>query len=305
MNLLVLSLLLTGIFATPARHMEEPPWRELPSSPRIEALRKQVETGDKSATAKFWEEMKVRGAPLVERIPDDKRHVLVTFVYRAETPTKGVVLMAQLYVHDDRNDSLRTLTHLADTDVWYKTYWIRSDMRFTYSLVPNPTPQSLAYNSEQQLQDRLNPKAVPPGTNVGKSLVELSAAPEQPWIAPNPHVRSGKLEEVAIESKTLSARRRFWVYTPAGYDPKRQSPYPMLICFDGWIYSRPEFVPTPTILDNLIANGRIPPVIAVFRSGAAAATQCRANQQPVISRLCRERVAGPGASQMARHIGAI
>jgi enterochelin esterase family protein len=94
--------------------------------------------------------------------------------------------------------------------------------------------------------------------------VELPAAPSQPWILFNPAVPKGKIEEVEIKSKVLSSQRRFWIYTPAGYDVKRTAPYPMLVCFDGWVYSHPEFVPTPTILDNLIAGGEIPPMIAVF-----------------------------------------
>ncbi|HLO00820.1 MAG TPA: alpha/beta hydrolase-fold protein [Pyrinomonadaceae bacterium] len=263
MRSVILSLLVAAIFAMHSPYPEETLWRDA-ASPRIEAVRQQAQSGEKKAVARFWNEIKVCGTPLIEQIPDDQQHVLVTFLYRAETPVKGVVLMAQLYVHDDRDDSLRVLVHLPDTDIWYKTYWIRSDMRFTYSLVPNPTAQSFAYNSELQLKDSLNPKYVAPGTNVGKSVVELPAAVKQPWILPNPAVPKGKLEEVEIESKVLGSQRRFWIYTPAGYDPKRVASYPMLVCFDGWVYSRPEFVPTPTILDNLIAAERIPPMLAIF-----------------------------------------
>jgi enterochelin esterase-like enzyme len=263
MKSVILSLIVAAVFAPRASYLEETPWRDA-TSPRIETVRRQVKGAEKNAVTKFWDEMKVRGTPLIEQIPNDQQHVLVTFLYRAETPVKGVVLIAQLYVHNNRDDSLRVLSNLPETDIWYKTYWIRSDIRFTYSLVPNPIPQSLGYSSELQLQDPLNAKYVAPGTNVGKSVVELPAAGKQPWILPNPAVPKGKLEEIEIESKVLSGQRRFWIYTPVGYDPKRVAPYPMLVCFDGWVYSRPEFVPTPTILDNLIAAERIPPIVAVF-----------------------------------------
>jgi len=262
----VLIILLAGFvfLASAGNDSGESAWREVDISPRIEALKKQIENGGPNAASKFWEEMKDRGTPLIEKIPNDPNHVLITFLYRAQTRTTGVVLLAQLYARDNRDDSLRVLTRLLDTDVWYKTYWIRSDMRFTYSLVPNPNAQSLGNHPELQLQDPLNPKSVPPGTNVGKSLIELPAARPQAWTIANAQTPAGKLEELQIESKVLQSQRRAWIYTPAGYDPKRELPYPLLICFDGWVYSRPEFVPTPTILDNLIGGGKIPPIMAVF-----------------------------------------
>jgi enterochelin esterase family protein len=39
-------------------------------------------------------------------------------------------------------------------------------------------------------------------------------------------------------------------------------PYGLLILFDGWEYT--HWIPTPTILDNLVAKGRIPPLVAVM-----------------------------------------
>lgn len=264
MKIILISLITLLISPAPIRRSEEVAWREVETSPQIKMLKGKIARGDTSAVGQFWDEIKTRGTPLIETIPTDQNHLLLTFLYRAQAPTRGVVLMAQLYVGDNRDDSLRVLTHLPDTDVWYKTYWIRNDMRFSYSLVPNPTPESLSNNSELQLQDPLNPKSLQHGTNIGKSLVELPAAPKQPWISSDARIARGNLEEFQIESKRLQSQRRAWIYTPAGYDPKRTEPYPILICFDGWVYSRPEFVRTPTILDNLIAARKIPPMIAVF-----------------------------------------
>jgi enterochelin esterase family protein len=264
MKALLISLIGVVFFATPVGHNEEAPWREVAASPRVEALRKQIEGGETNAVGKFWEEMKIKGTPLIERIPNDPDHVLITFLYRSENPTSSVVLLAQLYVNNNRDDSVRVLTRLLNTDIWYKTYWIRSDMRFSYSFVPNPTPESLGNHPELQLQDPLNPKSLAPGTNVGKSLVELPLAASQPWINPNTRNPKGKLEEDQIESKILKSQRGAWIYTPAGYDSTKPAPYPLLICFDGWVYSRAEFVPTPTILDSLIAERKIPPIIALF-----------------------------------------
>jgi enterochelin esterase-like enzyme len=62
-------------------------------------------------------------------------------------------------------------------------------------------------------------------------------------------------------SEILDNERRIWVYTPHGYQPNDE-PYPLLVLFDGDVVRGP--IPFPTILDNLIDDGRIPPMVAVL-----------------------------------------
>jgi enterochelin esterase-like enzyme len=228
------------------------PWRANAISPRIEALRKQVNRGDAQAAPRFWEEQKSQGTPLVEAIPGDASHVLLTFLFRAKS-AQAVTLDAQLTT--TRTEVL-ALTRLLETDVWYKTFWIRGDLRFSYGLQANP-PEG---NSGK---DPLNPKAQPAGVGIGPSFVELPAAPPQTWIEPRPGVAKGTLVEERIQSQLLKTERTAWIYTPAGYDAKRTTPYPVVICFDGSLYASPA-IPTPVMLDNLIAAGAVPPVLAIF-----------------------------------------
>jgi enterochelin esterase-like enzyme len=255
----VLMVLLAGGLSAGA---PEQPWREGMTSPRLETLKGQIKDGKPGAAEHFWDEMKARHTPLVEPLAADPAHVLVTFLYRAPEATKSVVLIAQLTASRDPGDIV--LARLPGTDIWYKTYLLPSDMRLSYSFVPNPTPKSLAYHSELQLRDPLNPVYLPGIANVGHSVVELPDAPPQPWIGVRSGVPTGKVEEIQVESKILNEQRRASVYVPAGYDSARSVPYPLLVCFDGFVYSSPEWVPGPTILDNLINAGRIPPALAVF-----------------------------------------
>src|SRR5205807_7542857 len=51
-------------------------------SPRIELLKNQIQSGNKSAIDQFWAEIKNHTAPLIEAIPADANHSLVTFLYR-------------------------------------------------------------------------------------------------------------------------------------------------------------------------------------------------------------------------------
>jgi enterochelin esterase family protein len=58
--------------------------------------------------------------------------------------------------------------------------------------------------------------------------------------------------------------RAFDVYTPPGFDPKEAKRYPLLILFDGNAYKDDSSMPLAIILNNLIAEKKIPPLVAAF-----------------------------------------
>ncbi len=62
-------------------------------SPRIAALKKAVESGDRAATvAAFWEEVRKAGTPLVEPAPGDG-YSWVTFLWQAKENTVNVAII--------------------------------------------------------------------------------------------------------------------------------------------------------------------------------------------------------------------
>jgi enterochelin esterase-like enzyme len=124
--------------------------------------------------------------------------------------------------------------------------------------------------------------------DLGASVVELPATPPQPLVRPAPNVPIGKLQGEQIASKVLNVRRTARVYTPAGHDPNSATPYALLVCFDGPVYTSATRVPTPTILDNLIARGDIPPVVAVFVDQSAARNAELCNNRPFVDFLADE-----------------
>ena len=93
------------------------------------------------------------------------------------------------------------------------------------------------------------------------------------WDIPNVHCTKGKLASYKFSSLILNNKRDIWVYTPPSYDLTK-GPYPFLIVFDGQAYIS-ELIPGPTILDNLISEGKIPPLIAVFISSMDQPTRNR------------------------------
>ena len=255
------------VFAASASADTNVVWREEVTTPRLEKLEKQLKAGDSGAIDQFWSEMKSKGTPLIETISDDPKHLLVTFLYRAEKPTKSVVLFCQL--SETRDYSENVMKRLEDTGLWYKAYWLPNNLRLSYSFVPDPTPEAFGNNPNLRLKDPLNPKSSPPGANIGESILELPGASAQPWIAPRPGVPSGKVEEEQIESKILKTQRTAWVYTPPGFDAKRPQPYPLLICFDAPAYASDDHIPGPTILDNLAAEKKLPPALLLLIGQAA------------------------------------
>jgi enterochelin esterase-like enzyme len=97
--------------------------------------------------------------------------------------------------------------------------------------------------------------------------------PEKPWDEPIIDHPKGQLTSYRFTSRLLKNKRDIWVYTPSSYQWK-EGPYPLLIVFDGQAYIS-ELIPGPTILDNLIFAGKIPPVVAVFISSVDQPTRNR------------------------------
>ncbi|MFY9561207.1 MAG: alpha/beta hydrolase-fold protein [Terriglobales bacterium] len=239
-------------------------------SPRLVTLEKQLKSGDAAALDNFWREVKQQGTPLVEPIPGDDQRVLVTFLWHAKTPIKNVVLVDGPAADDYPNNEL---THLEGTELWYRTYRIRSDARFYYSFSVND-PLTFPTTDEEQAQRSPQPDPLsrhiittpkdeddPNDKEETGSALELPGAPSQPWVAARPGVSAGAVALHRFKSALLNNERRVWVYTPPGYSTKA-NPYGLLVLFMGWDYV--HVIPTPTILDNLYAEKRIPPLVAVF-----------------------------------------
>jgi enterochelin esterase-like enzyme len=229
-------------------------------SPRLATLEQQLAAGDQGALAAFWREITAAGTPLVEPIAGDERHVLVTFLWRAARPLDNVVVVGGL-----AGRGFDRMAQMPDTDLWFKTYRARADIQTVYHLTPNdtllPYDQDPDFGARTELwkRDPLNPHVYPYWG--GASLLALPAAPPQPWLIAQPDRPAGQLDVQRFSSARLGNERDVWVYTPPGYT-REGPPYGLLILFDGWDYT--HMVPTPTILDNLLAEGRLPPLVAVL-----------------------------------------
>jgi enterochelin esterase-like enzyme len=238
--------------------------REEPFSPRLKLLSQEIETGNKTALDSFWQEVSAQGTPLIEADGENPDFSLVTFLWLGTDETKYVIV--QIPVAGTGEDE-HNLLRLLDSNLWYATFRLRNDYRAAYKFVESASP-----DPEQTIEtpDPLNPKTFiepkdeerPDHTEDDiDSVVELSAAPSQPWAAFRPESAKGKVEHYLFQSHILGNERRIWVYTPPQYTTA-DNPYGLLIVLDGRFFT--FAINTPTILDNLLADDQIPPFMAVM-----------------------------------------
>jgi enterochelin esterase family protein len=88
----------------------------------------------------------------------------------------------------------------------------------------------------------------------------------QPEIDEAGSAPKGELTAETLESRSLGASRRIWVYLPPGYAAATDTLFPTMYVLDGANYV--EKMDVPRVLDHLIATKSIPPVIAVFSEPA-------------------------------------
>jgi CubicO group peptidase (beta-lactamase class C family)/enterochelin esterase-like enzyme len=251
---------------TLSERLRPPPAVEKYRSPRMASLSRALASGDHGALDRFWREVAERGAPLVEPLDGDNDYVLVTFLWRARFETRNVVVVhwARFYSLDRLDDY--KMVRLGDTDLWYRTLRIRRDARFVYRLSPND-PLRFGGTADAQRgasaqADPLNPRRWPDADS-RQSLLELPGAPPQPWVVRRTGVPAGTVQKHRLASPRLGNERDIFVYTPAGYD-KSTGSLALLVLFDAKDRLSDAGVPTPVILDNLMAEGRIPPMVAVL-----------------------------------------
>ena len=211
-----------------------------------------------------------RVSPLVEELEDGRCRV--TVAYRDDV-ANDVWVIGGLAGADPSDSRMRP----AGDGWWERSYELDRDVRtgywFTTTLVPSGPGDLIA--------DPLNPRGHvypaspddPEDEDLTLSVVELPSATPFRWSVPAERAPQGEVTMERLASARLGNERQVFTYTPAGYDAGRT--YPLLICFDGWAYVQQAYVPLPTVLDNLIAEGAIPPVVAVLPDSLDSTTRSR------------------------------
>jgi enterochelin esterase family protein len=140
--------------------------------------------------------------------------------------------------------------------VWSVTTDVLAPDYYTYSLVVDGT--SINDPANRQVQT----------SYAGFQSMFVVPGPE-PWL-PAAGVARGAIAKHTFRSAVANDERNYFVYTPAGYDPRRSRPYPIVFLLHGlgddaerWMNGGAANV----ILDNLIAQNKAVPMVLVTTLG--------------------------------------
>lgn len=252
-------------------------------SPRIAALETALRAGDTAAEDGFWREVAEHGTPLIEEVgAEHDGAALVTFLWHGDEQTAEVAVIANKATGADVLEQC-TMARLPGSHVWHRTLRMPADWRSTYQLAERRHDRPIELGEPQRF--RLG-RAIEVGSPVredalrrwselltvagpdplnrrrlgGQSIVELPAAPSTAWLETRDGTPRGRVEEDRLASRALGNERRVWAYVPA--QPPPEEGYALVVLFDGEKWSADAGF--TALLDNLIADGRIPPTVAVL-----------------------------------------
>jgi enterochelin esterase-like enzyme len=262
--------------------------KERYASPRILRLWKEKRAQGPAAIEAFVKELSGH-APLVEPVPNDPRgDVLITFARRISPETRYVGLLGAPSVKGFEV----AIPRFEGTDLALITLRTPKDARFSYRFrAGDPPGESMTPKEAEALDKTAEIDAWNPRRFAARSLVELPGAPAQTLAQPAPGVPAGTRIERTIHSAILGEDRAIGVYLPPGFVASG-GPYPVLVALDGDGFARApqELFTTPTILDNLIAQKKLPPTVAVFVVQGNTRTRDLAMSAPFSDFLASELV---------------
>ncbi len=231
---------------------------------KIEKLKKEIEAGNLEALSLFWSEIEEKGAPLIENIKGNDEERLVTIIYREKKPLNNVVLIPPVGMRKLENC---IMDKLENTDLWYISYKVKKNIKFTYQFSPNdPLNNDWERRWKNTEGDEFNKKALNFKGKVNDKYnlvpyVVLENCKEDIWTKENSAAFKGKLYKHSINSEILKEERNISVYVPHNYSEEGE-PYGVLVLNDGFEFI--NILNGLNVLDNLIYSQKIPPVIAVF-----------------------------------------
>lgn len=155
-------------------------------------------------------------------------------------------------------------TRLFKLGLWYAQASFNADARLEYKIVLNTTnwfTKFFGWKTEW-IFDPANPHRRPGGFGPDSELIMPGYKPH-PETAVRDSIQKGTLSEPElVASLKLGYPVRYQVYLPAELPKKAR--FPVIYVTDGHEYASDDMGKMVTVLDNCIADGSIPPVIAVF-----------------------------------------
>ncbi len=230
----------------------------------ISKLEEKLNQGYTGELANFWDYIEKNGSPIIEEIPEDLDHNLVTFIYKEDGEIENVLLIPEI---EDCKFLNYRMERLINTNLWYISCKIRNDIRLQYCFSVNDSlDDDWDKRFEEVVHDKLNKNFLliqdeDEDEDEILSYVVMGNAEEHFWVKENSNIDKGDLKEYKFISDKLEDERKVRIYTPYGYK-KTDKPYKFLILNDGDEYL--NLLSVKNVLDNLIADKKIPPIVVLF-----------------------------------------
>ncbi|MBI5215137.1 MAG: T9SS type A sorting domain-containing protein [Ignavibacteriae bacterium] len=179
------------------------------------------------------------------QLPFYENDTTVHFIYRGS--------VNRIKIPGDMNGwdtSSYSMLKLSTTDLWYLTKKFESDARLDYKFFAN---------GSTWLADSRNPNRAPGG--YGNSELRMPQYVSPPEIQYYSDIAHGTLRDTTFHSTILNNSRTVRVYLPPNYESSSDS-FPIILFHDGLEYV--SFAYANRVIDYLLAQNRIQPIIAVF-----------------------------------------
>jgi enterochelin esterase family protein len=192
--------------------------------------------------------------------PDE--HAILAFLASVQTPlTEPGAATFLWHGEASRVELLRWIhagvehdafTRVPDTRLWHLRLPVADGGRFEYKLAVHGP------GGEAWINDPLNPDRA--GDPFGENSVCHTFGYARPgWSMPQ-GAPSGRVEALEVESPTFGHTRHERVYLPVGY--REDGEHPLVVIHDGRDFM--SYADLAVSLDNLIAAGDLPPLVAVL-----------------------------------------
>ncbi len=234
-------------------------------SSRIKKLIENIETERFNVIEEFWKYVEEQGTPLIENIKGDDNNALVTFLYRGKDINNVMIYGGVPGFRYNEN----IMENIENTDVWFRTYKVRNDVKFKYNFSLNyEFNDDYKKIEKNSVVDVLNPNqfVFPKDEESSESEESISSLVMMPkvktelWTEFREYTRKGEVKLYRLNSDILGGGRRIWTYVPYGYKEIKE-PCKLLILSDGFEYLS---ISAATVLDNLINDKKISNVICVL-----------------------------------------
>jgi enterochelin esterase family protein len=172
----------------------------------------------------------------------------IRFLFALQSSAARVFLAGDM---NGWNTSSHPLERLPGSDLHVLELEVPDGARLDYKFVAEGTEWTL---------DPWNPRTMPGGFGPNSELRAPSyTSPGD--VEPKAGVSSGRYEELTVESRAMGGPRRALVWIPPGLTTSSK-PVPVLYLLDGLDYR--EFAKVHTVAGNLIASGKLPPLLLVL-----------------------------------------